>query len=38
MFPQLEPFFDDVNPRLLAAMREMGRPGGMSGRGTFMAP
>jgi hypothetical protein len=29
MFPQLSPFFDDVNPRLLAAMREMGRPGGM---------
>jgi hypothetical protein len=29
MFPQLEPFFDDVTPRLLAAMREMGRPGGM---------
>jgi hypothetical protein len=29
MFPQLDPFFDHVSPRLLAAMREMGRPGGL---------
>jgi hypothetical protein len=29
MFPQLEPFFRDVSPRLLAALREIGRPGGM---------
>jgi hypothetical protein len=29
MFPQLEPFFDDVSPRLLAALREIGKPGGV---------
>jgi hypothetical protein len=29
MFPQLDPFFDDVSPRLLNALREIGKPGGI---------
>jgi hypothetical protein len=33
MFPQLEAFFDDVSPRLLGALREMGEPGGMMDAG-----
>ena len=28
MFPELPPFFRETNPRLLAAMREIGAPGG----------
>ncbi len=29
MFPDLDPFFRDVSPRLLAALRDIGKPGGM---------
>jgi Animal haem peroxidase len=29
LFPQLDPFFNDVSPRLLSALREIGKPGGM---------
>ena len=29
MFPSLGPFFNDVSPRLLGALREMGEPGGL---------
>jgi len=29
MFPGLRPFFDEVSPRLLDALRDIGRPGGM---------
>jgi hypothetical protein len=29
LFPQLDPFFNDVSPRLLNALREIGKPGGM---------
>jgi hypothetical protein len=29
MFPGLRPFFDEVSPRLLDALRDIGKPGGM---------
>jgi hypothetical protein len=29
IFPQLEPFYPEASPRLLAALREIGAPGGM---------
>ena len=33
MFTELPPFFGDITPRLLAALREMGRPGGLMDAG-----
>jgi hypothetical protein len=37
MFPDLDPFFDGVNDRLLGALREIGAPGGILDAGDDLA-
>jgi hypothetical protein len=37
MFPDVEPFFDEASPQLIAALREIGKPGGIMDAGDDLA-